>query len=110
MLSDRPEVVLLAGFDPLMLGYRKEDNPFLPQEHLRGIFNLAGIVNPAILLRGRVIGKWKEKNGKAEFTAFETLCEADKQRIETELERYYPIKKAIWAKSIPGSNAASGDC
>ena len=97
VLSDMPEVVLLAGFDPLMLGYRKEDNPFLPQEHLRGIFNLAGIVNPAILLRGRVIGKWKEKNGKAEFTAFETLCEADKQRIEAEFERYYTIKKVIWA-------------
>ena len=96
-LPTMPEVRLLAGFDPLMLGYRKEDNPFLPQEHLRGIVNLAGIVNPAILLRGRVIGKWKEKNGKAEFTAFESICEADKRRIETEMERYYPIKKVIWA-------------
>ena len=57
---DMPPVILLAGFDPLMLGYRKEDNPFLPGEHLRGIFNLAGIVNPAILLHGRVAGKWKE--------------------------------------------------
>ena len=95
--GDMPEVRLLAGFDPLMLGYRKEDNPFLPSEHLRGIFNLAGIVNPAILLRGRVVGKWKEKNGKVEFAAFERLDAVDRQCIAEEAERYYLIKKVIWA-------------
>ena len=42
LASNLPEARLLAGFDPLMLGYRKEDNPFLPPEHLRGIFNLVG--------------------------------------------------------------------
>ena len=92
-----PEVTLLAGFDPLMLGYRKEDNPFLPTEHLRGIFNLAGIVHPAILLRGRVVARWKEKNGKAEFTAFESIDEADKRRIEAEAARWFAVKKVIWA-------------
>ncbi|MBQ4579389.1 MAG: winged helix DNA-binding domain-containing protein [Clostridia bacterium] len=35
-LADMPQAILLAGFDPLLLGYRKEDNPFLPPEHLRG--------------------------------------------------------------------------
>ncbi len=91
-----PPVILLAGFDPLMMGYRKEDNPFLPQEHLRGIFNLAGIVNPAILLRGRVVGKWKEKDGKAEFTAFEPLTAADKALIGQAAERLFPVKKIKW--------------
>ena len=95
--SAMPQVRLLAGFDPLMLGYRKEDNPFLPSEHLRGIFNLAGIVHPAILLHGRVVGRWKEKNGKVEFTAFEAIAEADKRRIEEEAARFYPVKKVIWA-------------
>ncbi len=94
--AEMPEVLLLAGFDPLMLGYRKEDNPFLPQEHLRGIFNLAGIVHPAILLRGRVVGRWKEKAGKAELTAFEPIAQADKNRIEAEMSRLYPIKKLMW--------------
>ena len=91
-----PEVIMLAGFDPLMMGYRKEDNPFLPQEHLRGIFNLAGIVNPGILLRGRVVGKWKESKGKLEFTAFEPISQADRRRIEDEAERLYTVKKSIW--------------
>lgn len=95
-VRDMPEVILLAGFDPLMLGYRKEDNPFLPPEHLRGIFSLAGIVNPAILLRGRVVGKWKEAKGRAEMTAFEPIAAGDKRRIEAEIARLFPVRKFIW--------------
>lgn len=94
--QDMPPVLLLAGFDPLMLGYRKEDNPFLPGQHLRGIFNLAGIVNPAILLHGRVVGKWKEKDGKVEFTAFEPLGAKDKTLIEREAERLFQPRKIKW--------------
>ena len=94
--DDLPEVILLAGFDPLMMGYRKEDNPFLPPEHLRGIFNLAGIVNPAILLHGRVAGKWKEKGGKVEFTTFETLSGKDKQLIAQEAEQLFQPRKIKW--------------
>ena len=93
---DMPEVILLAGFDPLMLGYRKEDNPFLPEAHLRGIFNLAGIVNPAILLRGRVVGKWKEHDGKVDFTAFEALTAKDKALIEDKAERLFQPRKIKW--------------
>ena len=95
-LPDLPQVILLAGFDPLMLGYRKEDNPFLPPENLRGIFNLAGIVNPAILLRGRVVGKWKEREGKVELTAFGPIAEGDRRRIEQEAARLYAIRKLVW--------------
>ncbi len=94
---DMPPVILLAGFDPLMLGYRKEDNPFLSPEHLRGIFNLAGIVNPAILLHGRVVGRWKEKDGRVELTAFEDIPEADKKLAEQEAERMFNPRKVIWA-------------
>lgn len=94
--QDMPRVVLLAGFDPLMLSYRKEDNPFLPQENLRGIFNLAGIVNPAILLNGRVVGKWKEAKGKVELTAFEAIGARDRTRIEKEAGRLYTVKKLVW--------------
>ncbi len=94
---DMPEVLLLAGFDPLMLGYRKEDSPFLPGEHLRGIFNLAGIVNPAILLHGRVVGKWKEKNARVELTAFEALSPAEKSLVAQEAERLFQPRKMAWA-------------
>jgi len=72
-----PDCIFLAGFDQLLLGYRKEDNPFLPAEHLRGIFSLAGIVNPAILLRGRVVGKWKLKGSSLTIDLFEDISEND---------------------------------
>lgn len=48
--TDIPRCVFLAGFDQLMLGYQKTESLYLPTEHLRGIFNLAGIVMPSILL------------------------------------------------------------
>lgn len=59
-----PHCRFLAGFDPLMLGYEKKETPFLRSEHLRGIFNLAGIVMPAVLVNGTVAGRWK-RTGKA---------------------------------------------
>ena len=95
-VKDMPEVILLAGFDPLLLGYRKEDNPFLPGEHLRGIFSLAGIVHPAILLHGRVVGRWKERSGKVECTAFEALSVRDKALIEAEVERLFQAGQIRW--------------
>ncbi len=93
---DIPPVILLAGFDPLMMGYRKEDNPFLPGEHLRGIFNLAGIVNPAILLHGRVAGKWQEKSGRVTLTAFDPLAAKDRKMIEQAAERLFPKGRIRW--------------
>lgn len=95
-LPDMPDCVLLAGFDQLMLGYRKEDNPFLPPEHLRGVFNLAGIVMPAILLRGRVVGRWKQKNGKMTFTMFEKVNARDKKLMAQSAERLWTLKKTEW--------------
>ena len=95
-LPDMPDCLLLAGFDQLMLGYRKEDNPFLPPEHLRGIFNLAGIVMPAILLRGRVVGRWKHKDGKAAFTLFEKVKAKDQKLILHTAEKLWTLKKVEW--------------
>jgi hypothetical protein len=68
-----PPCIFLAGFDQLMLGYQKKESLYLPQEHLRGIFNLAGIVMPSVLLNGRVIGRWKKKNRKLTVTLFESV-------------------------------------
>lgn len=76
-----PPCLFLAGFDQLMLGYQKKESLYLPQVHLRGIFNLAGIVMPPILLHGNVVGRWKKKNATLTCTLFEPLSGADKQVI-----------------------------
>ena len=68
--GDLPDCLFLAGFDQLMLGYEKTESLFLPKEHMREIFNLAGIVRPAILVNGTVVGWWNLKNRKLKITLF----------------------------------------
>ena len=65
-----PDCLFLAGFDQLMLGYEKTESLFLPREHMRDIFNLAGIVRPAILVNGTVVGWWNLKNCKLKVMLF----------------------------------------
>ena len=68
--GELPACLFLAGFDQLMLGYKKTESLFLPWEHMRDIFNLAGIVRPAILVNGTVVGWWNLKNRKPKITLF----------------------------------------
>ena len=68
--GEMPDCLFLAGFDQLMLGYEKTESLFLPREHMRDIFNLAGIVRPAILVNGTVVGWWNLKNRKLKVTLF----------------------------------------
>ena len=90
-----PPCLFLAGFDPLMLGYQKKESLYLPSEHLRGIFNLAGIVMPALLLHGRVVGKWKNKNGCLTVTLFETISDRDRKTVADTATRLWSDLKKI---------------
>lgn len=89
-LSDMPDCIFLAGFDQLMLAYRKEENPFLPNEYLRNIFSLSGIVMPSLLLHGRVVGKWKKSGGTVCVTAFEPLLAEDRKCISDHAAALWP--------------------
>jgi hypothetical protein len=94
---DIPRCIFLAGFDQLMLGYQKTDSIYLPQEHLRGIFNLAGIVMPSVLINGKVVGKWKKEKAKLIITLFESVPPEDKQAIIQMAECSWDgIKKMEW--------------
>ena len=68
--AEIPAVLFLAGFDQFLLGYEKKESLILPPEHLRDIFNLAGIVRPAVLIHGRVAGWWNLKKRKLTITLF----------------------------------------
>ena len=87
--GELPVCRFLAGFDPLMLGYEKKESLYLPAEHLRGIFTLAGIVQPALLLRGRVVGRWKRKGKRLAVALFEPVSAADRLLIEEEAFRLW---------------------
>ena len=92
-----PDCIFLAGFDQLMLGYQKTESLYLPQEHLRNIFNLAGIVNPSILLRGTVVGRWQKKNSCLNLMMFGNVTADDRRIVEKEAERLWnDIGKIVW--------------
>ncbi len=76
-----PQCLFLAGFDQLLLAHEKKESLFLRPEHLRAIFNLAGIVMPALLVDGEVAGKWKKKNKKLQITLFKSITRREKNRI-----------------------------
>jgi hypothetical protein len=78
-VGNLPGCLFLAGFDQLMLGYEKTESLFLPKEHMRDIFNPAGIVRPAVLVNGIVVGWWNLKNRKLQITLFSP---ADKNLVD----------------------------
>ncbi len=91
-VPDIPPVLFLAGFDPLLLGYQKKESIFLPQQYLRAIFNLAGIVMPAILVNGTVAGRWRKKGGKLTIELFDTSIEKKVLKEKAE-ETFADLKK-----------------
>lgn len=91
-----PDCLFLAGFDQLMLGYQKKESLYLAPEHLRGIFNLAGIVMPAVLLRGNVVGRWKKKGRKLVLTLFSPLSARDRGILEDKAQSLWEPKDIIF--------------
>ena len=84
-----PKCAFLAGFDPMMLGYEKKTSLMLAPENLRGVFNLAGIVAPTVLLDGRVAGKWKRTGKKLEVTPFREVSEGERQAMAEEAGKVF---------------------
>ena len=90
--GELPVCLFLAGFDQLMLGYEKTESLFLPREYMRDIFNLAGIVRPAILVNGTVVGWWSLKNRKLKITLFSP---SDRKQISDTASRLWSDLKQI---------------
>lgn len=90
-----PKCRFLAGFDQLMLGYEKKESLYLKTEDLRSIFNLAGIVMPAVLLNGQVVGKWKKKNKKLSVELFTGVSSREKAVIKEKAESLWEDIAAI---------------
>lgn len=91
-IGELPKCLFLAGFDQLMLGYEKTESLFLPREHLRDIFSLAGIVRPALLTEGNVVGWWNLKNRRLKIKLFSP---ADRTLITDSAHRLWPDLRKI---------------
>ena len=94
-----PTVVFLSGFDPLMLGYEKHENPFLPQRHLRRVFNLQGIVYPCFLYQGNVAGRWRLEKETLQLLPFEDFDAQQKQQLERAAVRQFHPRCVEWLDS-----------
>ena len=92
VLPALPRCVFLAGFDPLMLGYEKTENPFLPPEHLKKVFNNTGIVFPTLLLDGTVRGKWKEQDKCIALTPFTNWNKPQTTAVQKAAKGLWPDK------------------
>ncbi len=92
-LEDCPEVpdcIFLAGFDQLLLAYEKKESIYLPQENMRKIFNLAGIVMPSLLLNGEIAGKWKHQGNNMTVTPFRRLSGTEIKTVKSAAESLWP--------------------
>ncbi|MBR5519781.1 MAG: winged helix DNA-binding domain-containing protein, partial [Clostridia bacterium] len=87
---DFPEVCFLAGFDQFLLGYEKKESLCLAPEHLRGIFNLAGIVMPSVFCRGRIIGRWKQRNKRIIVETFTEIAAEEERLLRNTAETLWP--------------------
>ena len=98
--AEIPDCVFLAGFDPLLMGYDKKTNPILPQEHLRKIYNLGGIVHAPILLHGRVAGRWKQTGRRLELTPFKIMSTYDMGLVETSAHELFGDMRIVWKDMV----------
>lgn len=85
-----PDCIFLAGFDPMLLSYEKYTNFCLPAECLRGIFTLSGIVLPSVLLRGKVVGKWKRERRRISIGLLRPVSEAERAILAGAAEESWP--------------------
>jgi hypothetical protein len=84
-------VYLLPGFDEYLLGYR-DRGASLDPAHARALNAGGGMLNPTIVVGGRVVGTWRRtfKRDTVVITvsAFEPLSEARKHALNAAAERY----------------------
>ncbi len=93
-----PPVLFLAAFDQLLLGYRKTENPILPENTIRQIYNNTGIVFPTVLLRGTAVAVWKRTGNKLELRPLKKIGERDRKKIERKAVDKFGVKAVQWTQ------------
>lgn len=97
---------LLPAFDNYLVGYR--DRSLIIDEARRANVYAGGVIRPAVLLDGRVIGTWRlERTPTAatvEVTPFDAMTRAVRTAVEAEIEdvgRFLALPTAITFPSPP---------
>jgi hypothetical protein len=78
--GDIPQCIFLAGFDQLLMGYRDRSR-MLDDRFKKDVTTCSGIVHPTVLLKGRLMAKWKKDGKKLIITPFAPISSRDKRII-----------------------------
>lgn len=90
-----PDCVLLPGFDCLVMAYRDRARLIDPV-HLKKLVNVAGIVFPAAILRGRVRARWKLERDSMTVTPFERLYKKDEAALRWTAKRMLDAENVVF--------------
>lgn len=90
-----PKWIFLAGFDQLMLAYDKRESLYLPAENIRDIFTLSGMIYPALLLDGHVVGRWKKKDSHLALELFKKVAKSELFALEERADELWSDVKKI---------------
>lgn len=82
--AQAPCVRLLGRFDTYLLGYHGRDVALSPRFAKR-IQAGGGLIHPAVLLDGRVVGTWRQQRGRSELTVRVELFELSDPPILSQL-------------------------
>ncbi len=91
-----PDCVPLPGFDQTILAYRDRSRQ-MPPDHARRVTNIAGIVFPAAVVRGRIRAIWKNDRERILVSPLEKLYKKDERAIEHAFKREFGAKEVAFA-------------
>lgn len=94
-----PDCVLVPGFDQLILGYKDRER-MLEKRHLREVTNMAGIVSPSVLIRGRIRARWKLAGSVIVVTFFDKRLNKDEAAIRRKAKEVFKsrIKGVVFSE------------
>lgn len=82
-----PKYLFLAGFDPLLLGY-KDKGRFMKPEYHDMVFKKNGFVHSVLLYEGQIIGIWKKHGYVLEIQLFEEIPSLEKPLLLNEVHHH----------------------
>lgn len=94
-----PEIVILTGFDPLILGY-KDKSRFMDETERSKYVTNTGIIFPGILVNGRLGARWQKSNKSIIVKPYKKLLKRQEKTIVFELEQLFPQLSVIFEERI----------
>ena len=96
-----PPCVLVPGFDQLVLGYKDRDR-MIEARFLRELTNMAGIVSPSVLIRGRIRARWKIVGQEIVVTFFDRRLKKDEVAIRRKVKEVFGRRAVFHDGEAPG--------